>query len=242
MKKHIYIGILLLLSLSACQKGFVVIEKSETFPREKEKLREKGIFYLEPNVTSFYIREEVENQFLTAEKQKKNVSKEMFAAGKHAGLKVVVLDEQTVKNSYKNHAEELLQLRKAINNVTSLQENPLNKGRRTKDSYIQQKVFIGAPRFPADFAHLSGDLSPYFGIAGIFAVNADPKNSRTRAFIRNHQSLQYGKYYYFYHIVVNIETSEVIYREVKQVPYKFTQKYLGPIIFDSYALLKKNLK
>ncbi len=223
-------------------KGYVIIEKSEAFNTEKRNVKTSDIYYFEPTVTSYYIRKAVENQFLAAEKYKEITNEALKKTGRRSGFKVKMLTSETIQNDYSQDSEELLQLRRSILNATALQDNPINSGRRVSDRYKQRKIFVTPPRFASEFSHLSGNYSPYFGLTGIFAVDAEPSSREARDFMSRHKSIRYGKYYYFYHMVVNIETSEIIYREVKQVPYKFSPKYLSVILTDSYALLKENLQ
>lgn len=241
-KISVFVLIAFALFMGSCQKGYVIIEKSEDFGKEKKQIRASNIYYFEPTVTSYYIRKNVVNQFLLAEKYKSKIQDDLQKAGRKSGFRVQLVDNRAIQSNYSQHGEELLQLRRSILNATALQDNPINSGRRINDNYKQRKIFIIPPRFASEFAHLSGSYSPYFGLTGIFAVDAEPGSREAREFMSRNKAIRYGKYYYFYHMVVNIETSEIIYREVKRVPLKFSVKYLPVLLWDSYALLKDNLK
>lgn len=242
MRKITLLIISLTFIFQGCEKGFVIVERSESFSNSKNELKNANIFYFEPSVTSYYIRKEVENQFLKADQLKTYVSQELTKAGRKNGIKVNLLDSKTSRDQYVSSNEELLQLKKAILNATALQENAINSGRKVSGDYKQRKVFVANPRIAAEFSHLSKDFSPYFGMTGIFAVDSEPNSREAREFVSNHKAIRYGQYYYFYHMIINIETSEIVYREIKQVPFKISKNYLGPIIYDSYATLKQNLK
>lgn len=224
------------------KKGYVIVEKSEAFDKEKRNIKASDIYYFEPTVASYYIRKSVDNQFLVAEKHKITIGEALKKTGRRSGFRVQMLTSETIRNNYSQDSEELLQLRRSILNATALQDNPINSGRKVSDNYKQRKIFVTPPRFASEFSHLSGNYSPYFGLTGVFAVDAEPSSREARDFMSRHKSIRYGQYYYFYHMVVNVETSEIIYREVKQIPYKFSSQYLNVILTDSYALLKENLK
>jgi hypothetical protein len=242
MKKITLLIISLAFMFQGCDKGFVIVERSESFSNSKHELKNANIYYFEPSVTSYYIRKEVENQFLKADQFKTYVGQELSKAGRKNGIKVNLLDNRTLQNDYVSYNEELLLLKKAILNATALQENAINSGRKVSGDYKQRKVFVANPRISAEFSHLSKNFSPYFGMTGIFAVDSEPSSREAREFVSRHKAIRYGQYYYFYHMIVNIETSEMVYREIKQVPSTLSKKYLDPIIYDSYATLKQNLK
>jgi hypothetical protein len=242
MKKITFLIISLAFIYQGCDKGFVIVERSESFSDNKHELKNANIYYFEPAVTSYYIRKEVENQFLKADDFKTYIGQELSKAGRKSGIKINLLDSKTLQSDYSAHNEELLLLKKAILNATALQENAINSGRRISGDYKQRKVFVSTPRISAEFSHLSKSFSPYFGMTGVFAVDSEPESREAREFVSRHKAIRYGQYYYFYHMVINIETSEMVYREIKQVPCVISKKYLGPIIYDSYATLKQNLK
>lgn len=229
--------------LLSCNNGFVVVEKSESFKNQKSLLKEKEIIYFQPDITIYDIKEEINNDLFQSEKEKVKLTNSLMKMGAKNNFKVRVLGKEITKNNDHSFIYSLSKLKRSIEKVNVSQNNPLNEGNYSGASKkIQQKVFVTSPRISPEFSALSEKLnSPYFGICGIFSVSAFPQTREARDFMRNNKDVNSGIYFYFYNIITNVETGEIIYREIKKVPLKLKRKNILDIItYDSFFILNEN--
>jgi hypothetical protein len=118
--------------------------------------------------------------------------------------------------------EELLKLKTNMLAVNFDQNTPLNFNTRREANVIQKKVFVYPPRISHEFNTLSRSFgTPYFSYMGIYVVNDD---------------------LVLYHLVVDTDRAETVYRELKTVSKKVKRSVISQMIYDSYAMLAVELK
>ncbi|MES2679185.1 MAG: hypothetical protein V4635_04835 [Bacteroidota bacterium] len=118
--------------------------------------------------------------------------------------------------------EVLLKLKTNMLAVNFDQNTPLNFNNSREANVIQKKVFVYPPRISHEFNTLSGSFgTPYFSYMGIYVVNGD---------------------LVLYHLVVDTDRAETIYRELKTVSKKVKRSVISQMIYDSYAMLAMELK
>ena len=230
--------------IAGCSSGAISIEKSEGFQMRKKDLKSATIHYFEPDFEYYEAIDIPRKAFIESEKLKVFARNQMMKSAKKNRIKAVFLSDEKEISESAAWLEEFLPLHDEIRQITGLQDNPINNGAlRHGGKNLQQKIFTYPPRLFPEHAHLASKLkSPYVGLCGIFAVNANPKSREAKDFVRNHRQLKEGKYFIFYHIIVNLEYAEIEYSEFKLAPVLPRPKFLEPIVYDSFFMLNQNLK
>lgn len=202
--------------LSGCS-NYIIIEQSEKFATS-EKFSET-IICVDPDARVYTRSGETD--------VKKSEKLELFLLNEisssieknQLNIDVRVLDEESTGAYY----NKLLGLKNDLILANNYQDTPLNFGRRPPENSIQKKVFVYPPLISHDFSGFSQEFgTPYFSFLGVYQ-----KNGKTM----------------LYHLIVNTETSETIYRELKSYESsKAHKKIVAQMVFDSFAMLKKELK
>lgn len=106
--------------------------------------------------------------------------------------------------------------------VNTNQKTPLNFSNKNSNNNIQKKVFVYPPRISYEFNSLSKTYgTPYFSYLAIYKVEEN---------------------LLLYHIVVDTDEAETIYREYKTVKSEVNKSIIAQMIFDSYAMLEQEFQ
>lgn len=226
--------------MSACG-GYIKIEKSENFIKNKKAIAKNEIYFFPPETRSIRAVNAFETNYDRSAKLKELHRKHLLSAAQKNGIKAVYLDQKTGAESPEAYINIVLKLKNRILSANNLQDHPLNNTGRSMSTVVQG-VFVVPPTIGPEYASLSKVLgTPYVGISGIIDVYAKPVDREVSKKVRA-ASLDWGKYFYVYHIIVNIESGEIIYREIKQMPHKANSALISSALYDSFYYLKKNLK
>ena len=200
--------------LSGC-KNALLIDRNESSLQDKPSALK--IICIDPRV---YFDDEEENYDLN---QLRSVTAELrayivkFSRRNKIQLELFNLDEKATASYYYN----LLNLKRNMLAANFNQSSPLDLTSHYKTNEIQKKVFVYAPKILYDFNSLSKEYgTPYFSYMGIYVME-------DRLVL--------------YHIVVNTDLGETIYRERKIVRSALKKSTLSQMVYDSYALLRKEL-
>jgi hypothetical protein len=225
-----------------CRSGKVIIERSETFSGFSNTIKSGKIIYIEPEASIYKINKEVDKDFNYEENIEKAVIKNIEESAKRNKINVSVMTGAMKKEQAAGYVNSFLRLKNDIIMANTLQDNPLD--RTKKYSKQTEKIFVYSPKIFPEAAVLSQIYStPYFGFCGIFSVNAVPKSEDARQYMkRNKKTISKGKYFYFYHIIVNVENSEIIYREIRSIPTDVDNPILYTTVYDSFYSLKNTLR
>lgn len=222
--------------------GYKLIQMSEDFKLKNNDLTRNQITYFEPEVNTYFIREDVNLKYFESLKIKNNLSNMINRISNKNNLKTTFINVGQFENPevYVNH---LLPLRNELKSTLELQDHELNETRFQKYSKgYSQKVFVYPPILKPVSAKVEDVLgSPYVGYFGLLAVDSKPKNRKTRLLTMSNSELRAGTYFYIYHILMDARSGEVVYRELKKYNTPPKAKYLKAAIYDSYYTLNKNL-
>jgi hypothetical protein len=237
----IIICTMLAVTFTACQPGFIVTETSENLKDQKESLKGCEIIYFEPDISMYVIKKDIGEKFIDSKGVRDKVIASIGKYSKINKIKTQVLSVEEMKENSEVFINSLIKLKNNIDFANVSQDNPLNKS--NSFSPVQKRIFVYSPKISPEFSFLSDKFkTPYFGIVGIFAVKSHPETKEARAFVRTHKALGYGDYFYFYNIIANVETSEIVYREIKKIPVPYQKIHaLDLAIYDSFSELNKSL-
>ena len=242
MKNKLHIFLLLgLVILQSCAEGFVLIEKSESFNNNKAKIKGAKIVYLEPSVNAYRIRKEAKQDYDLALKKEKDLLSFLPKAAHKKGFNAEFVDKSKHAELYIN---VLQQLEKDIYTSILVQDHPLNRGRaRDRSSELRKQVFVYTPTISPEYSSLTNEFNTsLYGVSGVFSVDAKPKSRQANEFIRSHENIDIGRYYYFYNVIVDVNRAEIIYREIKQINEPLKSAFLRVVLYDSFSMLKSNTK
>jgi hypothetical protein len=122
-------------------------------------------------------------------------------------------------NASAGYYEELLKLKKNMIAVNFNQRTPFNFNNRSDENTIRKKVFVYPPRIAYEFNTYSKTYStPYFSYVGLYKVKGN---------------------LVLYHLVVDTDECETIYREVKVVKSGMDPVLISQMVHDSYAMLAR---
>lgn len=217
MRDNYVLSSILLFALlfSGCSRDYLKIDKSEVYTNEQ--LSTSKVVCIDPR---FYFDSDDESMNL------KKISKYNGLISKslenYAGKNKIDLQLMTInENNGAEYYEQLLKLKQEMLTVNLTQRTPFNFDTHIKGGSIQKKVFVYPPAIPFEYATLANKYdTPYFSFVGVFAKN---------------------KKLILYHIVVDVNQSLTIYREIKVVHRKPSTSIVSQMIYDSYAMMKKEL-
>src|SRR5688572_9172260 len=179
-----------LVFLFSCSSNFIMIERAENFARNRKI---EKIICIDPQVR--IISEDEGIDLLKTEKLNAQLKKEIQqnARRNNLNLEIQTLNQQSDGLYY----HDLLSLKKDLLQANNYQNTPLNSTFGFADNAIQRKVFVYPPLISHDFANFSQKFgTPYFSYIGLY----QKKNKVL-----------------LYHLIVNTETAETVYRELKSV-------------------------
>jgi len=213
--KGLIIGIVILL-LQSCL-SFTYIQRSENFVNSKP--HHVKLICIEPQYY-FYDEEDnfkIEKNQKLSKRLKKDILK--FSKSNKIELEIVDLNELS-KPSYYN---DLLRLRRHMlvaNTNIAFGADLENTELVLKQ--IQKNVFVYPPKIPFEFSKLSDEYgTPYFSFVGICLNKFD---------------------IVLYHVVVNTDLCEVVYRESKRVMLGKNNAIVKQMIYDTYAMFYQEIK
>jgi hypothetical protein len=214
-----------------------VIDKSENFQALSKSICNSKVMYLASEVTAYDIYKYPVENLLLEEKIQKYLHEYMQGSAQANKIKLELLDihnEQFRKNVFK-----FQKLKLDITLANTLQDNMMDRKRTDKS----QKIFVYTPKIQPDHAELSKIAgTPFFAFCGTFSVRASPKTPEANKFIRENRTMIYnGNYFYFYHMILHVESGEMVYRELRKIPAKVSENILYTTVYDSFYTLKKQL-
>lgn len=239
MKKlSILLGLAIL--LASCRSGLVMIDKGEYI--RKEKLLDEPIVVINPDVKSVKVTSEVYRKYYTEARLRESVVFKSAAqmAARH-GMQLNVVGPDKLDAMDYGDLRMLVNLKRNIIEANFSQNNSLNEGVMGyySGSSIRENVFVVSPRIFPDYSALIERYgTPYFAIMGLVEVDASKRQYGVEMDI----DLGYDKNMLMYLAIANIETGELVYREIKQAPHLARRKNLDPLYYDTFSLIKKSLK
>lgn len=203
------------LSLTACKNSLLVEINENNLLNKPEKLK---LICIDPK---FYFDEDEDNYKLKkTEVITTKVKKGILKAARNNEIDLALLDFN--ENSTPDYYNRLIRLKKNMLAVNLNKGSPFDLTVNAETNKIQKKVLVYPPQVSFEFNTLSKDYgTPYFSYVGIYS---------------------YKRELVLYHIVVDTDLSETVYRELKVIHTKSTSEaIIGQMIYDSYVLLKKEL-
>lgn len=232
----------ILLSSFGWIRGFWKVEKSESFVKMKSEIKKGEILFFPPEISMTEVTDDVRRNFLEYEDKLLMARKAMKDVWKKYKINGTFFDEKGSGQPNFKQYQKLLQLRREIIQANNLQNHPLDS-RDLNLSGITQTVFVNTPKINYGYGSLSKELNtPYFAISGYILFNISPKNRAMRNYAYEKDFRGRGVFHYYYCILVDVESSEIIYREFKKLPLKLNGLVMHQFLNESYQVFSKNLE
>ncbi len=207
--------LILLLFLCGCSSDFILIERTENFAKNRKI---EKIICIDPQVRLLSDNDGID--LAQTEKLSNLLKKEIRKNASRNNLNVEIqsLNEQAGAPYY----HDLLALKKDLLQANNYQNTPLNFNFGFNGNGIRRKVFVFPPLISHDFVNYSQKFgTPYFSYIGLY---------------------QYKKRMLLYHLIVNTETAETVYRELKSIDRKMNSTTMAQVVYDSFAMINRELK
>lgn len=197
-------------------KNSMLVEKNESLLQSDFK--QMKVVCIDPR---FYYNHEEENYNLERlGNLTSGIKKDIEFSARKNHIELNLFD---LSNLSSDSYQDLLPLKQNLLEANFNQSSPIDNNTwkyRKKD--IQQKVFVYPPKISYEFGSLSQKYgTPLFSYLGVYYV---------------------GENMVLYHVVVNTDRGETIYRENRIVKGKVNSGKIAQMIYDSYAILAKELK
>ncbi|MEM6805754.1 MAG: hypothetical protein AAF696_30425 [Bacteroidota bacterium] len=233
-----------LLMLQACSGGAILVESERKFSDTHQPI--KKIVCIEPDFLSIDQRKKVEDVVLSSEDLEGSYQKYLVQTAKKNGIELEILSPNTLKANQIDYFNTLLPLKQKILFANSTQDISINsyKGRRVKyKTKAGRGIYDYGLEFDIDYASLAQKYgTPYFSINGLLNLKKRRKvgkwvwlflfpPSGIHSFMRGNSETLY------YHILVDVSRSEVVYREIRSFNDPLDKSNLKSMLYDSFNIL-----
>ncbi len=215
MKKYI-LAFSPLLLLCGCTNYFIDIQRTENFKDTRKDI--KKVICISPDV-AFYTDGDFDNIDYERTMAFENYFLEKLKKyGKVSNFEFVVEHPLISENLTADFYNYLIPLKNDILQAALVRENPLNEIHSRSDKKVSRLVFVAPSNIAPQFSALSKTFgTPYFNWYGVFTSK--------------HRSI-------FINLIVDVETSQVLYHEIKGIDRRINKSNLPPLVYDSFKMIK----
>ena len=244
---YFIIGTLLFVMLNALSScsGSLHIEKSLTYQEEASEMQK--IVTIEPNFENLDTRQPKLKRLIEQKDYEKRFNQLLIANSEKNQIQLLLIDAQNLNPKDNNYFNHLLPLKQHILS-TNFNQDVLYK-RKTNVSLFKPKshFFEETPQISSEYSWLANEYqTPYFAIHGLVSASKQPNTKWLWMLLFPPLAMNYflseNTNIYYYMIVVNVKTSQIIYREVRHVQGSLSSENLNAMLYDSFKVLKKNRK
>lgn len=213
MKNYLFIVLALLVS-GGCRNALLIEQSENSLENKSETLK---IVNIDPR---FFYEDESKNVNLRRTKAiTDHIRKDVARFSRRNGIDLILYNPKDNPDPANYHS--LLALKQNLLAANSIERTAMEFRTALTENQIKKKVFVYAPKVLPEFDALATTFgTPYFSYLGIYSADKELK---------------------LYHLVVNVESGETIYREKKLVRSRVNAGKIDQMIYDSFAMLKKEL-
>ena len=146
-------------------------------------------------------------------------TEDLQRAAKLNGINLQIIDPGKLTDNNISYFNECIPLKQEILASNLVQESSFTDLMQYAKQGIHTKLLTNTPHISPDFSGLSKQYgTPYFMICGMYSQ---------------------PKFTVYLQVLVNVETTEVLYREIKSINHKINGRNMRPLLYDSYAFMKQ---
>jgi len=219
--------LLLFLSSGCSITGSLLINRSE----DPHRVEAQKVVSIQPTYFSRSLLNEDPNPILSMEQERATFETLLTKNAERAGIELDIYSPSQLQATDVDYFNDLLPLKQTILLANDLQDVD-TRYKRGGAFAPYTRTFRKPITLPVQYSALAEKYgTPYFSLQGLFDLEG-----RRRSSLRNlskHEIL-------FYHVVVDVVKSEVIYRELRVMSKKPNESNLGVILYDSFSIFRKD--
>lgn len=217
--------------LTSCSTGQLYIEKKGLYEDEVPNI--KKIVSIDPQYELIDQREEAQERYLSAASREDNFNNILLGNAKKNKLDLQIVDSDALKSEDLTFFNDLMPLRRQMWNANLFQDVDMYRDGTFENYKPPTAKFERSPIFDSRFSRLSEVYgTPYFAMHGVLSSVA-----KRRGLEKLNPRPKYRMLYYC--ILVNVVSSEVIYREVRTMDGEAGPGNLNFIAYDSFRIIRK---
>jgi hypothetical protein len=233
--------------LMGCTGGLHVdrANKLPKFKPEQEIVSIDPEYFIKPNVNSISTQT-AQKVSMQAAQSSKSFNEILRNNAKKVGIKLKVIESSTLTPYDEDYFNSLAPLKRDIIQAVFLQHFGDNQHQSNR-GFSNGKKFVvegwnQCPFIPARYCHLAQRYQTrYFAVQGIrFERKSSPINTLniiTVPPVGLLDLLDPDLEAYYYNIVADVVSSQIVYKEVRSMETKDSQSDLNSLIYDSFKLL-----
>lgn len=241
--KNLAIPIIGALLLQSCAGGAVLVESEKQFSQNPPQI--KKIISIQPDFLSIDQRKKVEDVVLDSEELEAEFQKHLIQSAEKNGIELEILAPNTLKSNQIDYFNTLLPLKEKVLFANSRQEVSIDtyKNARQKNKLKALRgIYEYDLEFDLDFVGLAEKYgTPYFSINGMISIRKRKANRWVWLFLfppsAINSFLRGGYENIYYHVLVDVNRSEILYRELRSFEDPLTSGTLKAMLYDSFNIL-----
>ena len=231
----------LILLLNGCTSGFMLIERSERLPEESSSLKAGNILFLEPEARQVEIVNSIHSNTGASAKLQQQFEQYLLRSARKNNLQIQIRSIENLAANDLHRYSQLMALRTHVLQANSQQGHSPDRNSRLFSDGLQERLMASSPQLFPEFSGLQGITgTPYVAFSGWTNIDSREITQEGRARVSDSFS-EAGHNSIFYLDVVNLETSQVIYRELKRVEGPANKSVFFTSLYDSFFLFRKHL-
>lgn len=233
-------------AFSSC-KSALLIERSEAHRKEARQIDK--IISIDPQFMLVDTRKGADNFYLRSEQKDAYFNQTLIKSAKKAGIELITVNKEDLSATDLDYFNYLAPLKKQIMISNTIQDVAVKRKRGRSGSgknWIKpsSKEFKQVPIFSSEFSELADKYgTPYFAVHGVSsAVYKRRIPWGTLILIPPLGAVLMARpnaETFYFTAVVNVNTSEVVYREVRYVNRSSLKDVIDPMVYDSFRVLRK---
>ncbi|MEM7658334.1 MAG: hypothetical protein AAF399_19565, partial [Bacteroidota bacterium] len=238
-------------SSCARRNGSMIVERNANFV---EGHRIQKIVTIDPSLLHLNTRKSKEDIYLKSDVREAKFNERLLANAEKAKIDLEVIDRDELLSSGVDYFNDILPLKRQILSANFLQEveSDQKKGSRTSFFSLRSapvtRSFSINPVFDPGFGKLSDRYgTQYFAIHGL--INVIDRTTRPNLCcwllfppIIFFDLLVPRSQFIYYSVLVDIQSGEVLYREVREVKGNSGTTKLDAVVYDSFKGMKRNIR
>ncbi len=245
--KYIYVGLLLFVVGQAGCRGSLYIEKSTDYTSQAPDI--KYLVSINPLFEIIDTRKAIDLQYINSENGEIAFADLLLENAQKKQVKLTVIDANALNKNDTLYFNHLAPFKQQIMQANFLQHISFTQVEMSNNWFVDNwmrpdsKYFKYNPSIPPLYSYLSEIYgTPYFAVQGVFSVVEAKKRRWLWLFlvppIGLYQFIKPEVKTYFYTIIVNVRSSEIIYREVRSFNNFASKQNLNSMIYDSFSIIK----
>lgn len=233
------------LSFSGCYST-LIMEKSNNYSANAKDL--KKIVFIDPSLMISDGRKANDMRYFSSGNREEKLVEIIKSSADKNNIKAEVIDKENLSGADIDFFNYLIPIRNEVLNSILMCEVEYDKSsrHRTGNNYIKAPVNLmqNTPEISSKYSWLSDKYkTPYFCVSSII-TRIEKKRKRWGLMILLPPiglpiSLTPAIRTYYVNALVNVETGEVVYRELRVLSERPTTDVMNMMVYDSFRLMKR---